>query len=349
MSQQKLLRHGEHVKPHYALAQGKIQSQAGTSTDETRIDGEVSGVVRRFRKHQTASSTPIAMGWIKASYVQAIEFTASAQGTRGMLLLWGILGTGLVLWPTLISFSVTDWRYQNIFDIPLLIFPFLFLGFCIILPWWTTRLELFRPEDEPTLFDRQHRKVYRIFRETQPGWRGLFKPWPLRAAEYNWDLIDVEHQAVLTTTGSTVTRYHNLVFLVKRSADDPTIIDSFTVGNPMEYVEATVPAVWEHIRRFMEENGPHLPPGERLAPANPPQTLWQSLAAVGPFGPSYQRWWQNYSAFMVFIHILFPVFLPFFALWGFFNWLSYLTAIPIAWPAEVRAAVGDAGRKTVNG
>lgn len=338
MKQPKLHRHVEHIKPHYAPAPGESEGRASTSTDETRMDGEASGVVRRFSKRQSAGNASIAMGWIKASYAQAIEFTGSPQGLRGMFLIFGVFGAG-------IGFGFGLWRLQvelrewpNFF----ILFPPMLIAFGLYMILWTTRLELFRPEDEPTIFDRQHRKVYRIFRETHPGWRGLFKPWPLRAAEYDWDLIDAEHQAVLNTTGSTVTRYHNLVFLVKRSADDPSIIDSFTIGNPMEYVEVTVPAVWEHIRRFMEANGPHLPPGERLVPATPPQTLWQSLAAVGPFGPSYLRWWQDYSGFMILIHILFPIFLPFFALWGFFNWLSYLTATRIEWPAEVRAAVGEA-------
>ena len=343
MSQPKLQRHGKRIKPHYAPLPGDSQGRAGTSTDETRTDGEASGVVRRFSKRQSAGNASIAMGWIKASYAQAIEFTGSSQGLRGMFLIFGVFGAaigfGFGVWDAV---RTAERGLSNFIDPLNIIFPIVSIFFGLYMTVWTTRLELFRPEDEPTIFDRQHRKVYRIFRETHPGWRGLFKPWPLRAAEYDWDLIDAEHQAVLTTTGSTVTRYHNLVFLVKRSADDPTIIDSFTIGNPMEYVESTVPAVWEHIRRFMEANGPHLPPGERLAPATPPQTLWQSLAAVGPFGPSYRRWWQDYSGFMILIHILFPIFLPFFALWGFFNWLSYLTATRIEWPAEVRAAVGEA-------
>jgi hypothetical protein len=345
MNTPQLDHHGGHVKPHYKPQPGQSEGQAGVSADETRQDGEVSGIFKRFSKHVSAGDTPIAMGWIKGSYAEAIEYTGSPQGLRGMLLLWGLIGTGLVLWPTVISFSATSWEYRNVFDIPLWIAPFLFFGFCLFLPFWTARLELFRPEDEPTLFDRQHRKVYRVFRETQPGWRGLFKPWPLRATEYDWDLIDVEHQAVLTTTGSTVTRYHALVFLVKKSASDPTIIDSFTIGNAMELGELTVPAVWEHIRRFMEEHGPHLPPGETLAPSQPPQGFGQSLAAVGPFGSSYRPWWRDNAAFMILIHVLFPVFVPFFLLWGFFNWLSYRTATRIEWPAEVRAAVGLSAQK----
>ena len=43
---------------------------------------------------------------------------------------------------------------------------------------------------------------------------------------------------------------------------------------------------------------------------------------------------------MMLFHVMFPLFLPMFLLWGLFNWLSYRTAIPVQWPKEVRDAVG---------
>lgn len=254
-------------------------------------------------------------------------------------MLWGMAGWAMGGFGIWLGLAMSE---SSIGSSRLLGWILVALGFGLSLRMFlsSARVELFRPEDEPTLFDRKHRKVYRVFREAQPGWLGLFKPWPLRATEYDWNLIDVEHQAVLTTTGSTVTRYHALVFLVKKSATDQIIIDSFTIGNTMELGELTVPAVWEHIRRFMEENGPHLPPGETLAPSQPPQDFALSLAAVGPFGASYRRWWQDNAGFMILIHVLFPIFVPFFLLWGFFNWLSYRTATRIEWPPEIVETVG---------
>lgn len=345
MNVPKVARHGEHVKPHYAPAEGHTDGRAGTSTGETRPDGELSGIVKRYAKGARANDVAITLNWIKRTYAEAIEYTGSPQGLRGMVMLWGLFGAGIGfgfgIWRLFVDFYS---RPNNVLDVIALIFPPLLLWFGIYMLLRATRLELFRPEDEPTLFDRKNRKVYRVFRETQPGIKGLFKRWPLHAAEYDWDLIDAEHQAQLVTTSSTVTRYHNLMFLVRRSAQDPTIIDSFSVGNAMMLGEANVSAVWEHIRRFMEEGGPHLPSGETLAPSKPPQTLWQSLGAVGPIGPSYGRWWKDNTAFMILIHVLFPFFVPFFLLWGIFNWLSYRTATPIQWPDEVMQAVGPALR-----
>ena len=334
MKQPRMARHGEHVKPHYAPEPGQTQGHAGTSTDETRPDGDLSGIVKRYAKGERANDVAIALGLIKRSYADAIEYTGSPQGLRGAVLLLGAaystIATAFGLWLTFNNSGA-------IFDLSFISVVWLS---AVLFLLWPARLELFRPKDEPTLFDRKNRKVYRVFRETQPGIKGLFKPWPLRAAEYDWNLIDAEHHAKLVTTGSTVTRYHSLLFLVRNSEQDPTIIDSFTIGNAMELGEQSVSAVWEHIRRFMEEGGPHLPPGETLAPAEPPQTLWQSLAAVGPIGPSYAKWWKNQAAFMILIHVVFPFFVPLFLLWGFFNWLSYKTATRIQWPREVIEAVG---------
>lgn len=339
MSATKVLKHGEHTKPQYAPAAGQAQSWAGKSTEEERKGGAVSGIVKRYSKKERASTTPVAMGWIKARCNEAIEYTGSPQNIRGQAMLGGLFGLAgcpVGIWIGMGGIHSKIGEIQ-VMGVGVLFATAVFAFYMLV---WPIRLELFRPIDEPTIFDRAHRKVYRIFRETQPGFKGLFKRWPLCVCEYDWDLIDAEHTATVATTGTTVTRYHALVFIVRRSASDATIIDSFNIGNGMELGEQTVPAVWEHIRRFMEERGPHLPPSEALAPAEPPATLWQSLGAVGPIGPKYLQWWKDQLPFMILIHVLSPFFVPFFLLWGFFNWLSYKTATPIEWPAEVLAATG---------
>jgi hypothetical protein len=327
MSALKLLQHGAHIKPQY------VQGVAGRSTDVERSDEQLSGIIKRFDKKARACDKALPFGLIKAQYPNAIEYTGSQQGLRGISLTIAVICGAMFFAAGHHVFAIGIRNtFELLFGLSLYIFPLLVF-------FWTIRLELFCPADQPTIFDRKHRKVYRIFRETRPGLIGLFKPWPMRACEYDWDLIDVEHNAVVSTTGSTVTRRHALMFLVRRSATDPTIIDSFNIGNSAELGETTVSAVWEHIRRFMEENGPALTPGESLVPATPPQTLWQSLGAVGPIGPKYMEWWKDNAAFMVVIHIMFFFFVPMFLLWGFFNWLSYKTATKIEWPQEVLEAV----------
>jgi hypothetical protein len=340
MSTLPLSQHGTYVNPSYVYANGG--TSIGKSVDAERPDGQLSGIVKRFEKTASASESTLSFDSIKSVYPEAVEYTSSKQTLRGMVLMGGIPASIALIW--LESKPILDIIHQQnvgVFDLVILILFLLLIVAAAGLLLMTVRFELFCPVDLPVIFDRKNRKVYRILRETKPGFLGLFKPWPLRACEYEWNLIDAEHTAVVSTTGSTIMRRHALVFLVRRSENDATIIDSFNIGNSMELGPATVPGVWEHIRRFMEERGPHVPPGESLASGRLPQTLWQSLCAVGPFGANYQKWWKGMFVFMLLIHVLFVFFVPFFVLWGIFNWISYKTAIPVAWPEEVEAMVGQ--------
>ena len=153
-------------------------------------------------------------------------------------------------------------------------------------------------------------------------------------------MIDAEHNATIATTGSTIRREHSLVFLVRRSADDPTIIDSFGIGNSLFVIDDAVDAAWEHIRRFMEENGPSLPDGETLPQPAPRKGLWARVRDVTPLGKPYWEWWREQFPLMLLAHALLPLTVVFIGLWVFFGWLAVKTSKPIEWPLEVVAAVG---------
>ena len=283
---------------------------------------------------------PTGFGLLKTKFPHALELSGISYEVRGLIFFMGLItGSAGIFFGQMSFFGLIERGLERTFiKFMLCVSTFFFIfGFSVLLR--AIRYEFFRPEDEPIIFDRKHRKVYRLFRETHPGWKGLFRPWPMRAAEYEWDLVDVEHNAFLMTTGSTITRLHHLFFIVRRSATDPTIIDSFEVGNTIQLGETTVALLWEHIRQFMEEQGPHIPAGESLITSKPPATLWESMGAVGPIGPDYFSLWKTQRGTMIFYHVLFPFFLPMFLLWGLFNWLSYKTATPIQWPQEVLGAV----------
>lgn len=332
-------RHGENVKPIYQS--DGATGRAGVSTDAERTDGQTSGIVKRFKKHQKAADIPCSLGLIKSQYSEAVEVTGIAHGVRGMVIFMGLFTAAIGIgFGQMLVFRFIERGLDRTFNKIFLCIAILFilLGFYYLIR--SIRQEFFRPQDEPMIFDRARRKVYRLFREVHPGWRGLLMTWPIRAVEYEWDLIDVEHNATIMSTGSTVTRLHNLIFIVRRSPTDPTIIDSFEVGNTIQLGEPDVAPLWEHIRRFMEERGPHIPEGESLIEAKPPHTLWESMGAVGPIGPEYFQQWRTLTPLMVIYHVLFPLFLPMFLLLGLFNWLSYKTATPIRWPDEIRQAVG---------
>jgi hypothetical protein len=310
------------------------------STTADRLDGNISGVVTRFVKDKSAAKVPISLGLVKQVYAEALEYTSVAKGTRGMIMFIGLFGGGCTIWGAYDNLMRS--LYGGVFRLSELLFIFISIIFFLCgsyLAIKCTRLELFRPQDEPTIFDRKNRKVYRIYRETYAGWRGLLRHWPLKTAEYDWDLVDAEHQAAVSAVGSTITRNHALIFLVRKSSVDPTIVDSFTVGNGMLMGAATVPAVWEHIRRFMEEDGPHLNPGEIVQSSIPSDSFWKCMAATGPYGANFKIWWRKYTALMILGLILLPIVWPIITILGIFTWLGEKTATPIKWSPAVMGAI----------
>ena len=338
-----LIRHGEHVKPHYVPAPGEVDNWAGISTDGARPDGNDTGIVKRYGKRAKAREIAVSLGLISKASTDAVLYTSPSEiGLRGLAMISGLLGASIAIGGVWHAAPDTYfWPINNIFDIPLWFAPPIFLAAGITLLLWTVRLELFQPIDEPTIFNRKHRKVYRIFCEAQPGWKGLFKPWPMRACEYDWDLIDAEHNATLVTTGSTIRREHTLIFIVRKSPDDPTIIDSFNIGNGLFAIDDAVDAAWEHIRRFMEDNGPPLPHGETLPQPTPRKGFWARVRNVSPLSRQYWVLWREQLPMMLLLHVVFPLTIVFGGLWLFFGWLAVKTSKPIEWPPEVVAAVGS--------
>jgi hypothetical protein len=327
--------HGERVHPDYA------NGAWGKSTDTERPQGQVSGIARRFKKHEEAAWNPQALGRIKATYDTAIEYTGVTTALMGLPFFGGVFAgvSGIVgAWMGLsAAFSSGGWLAWTTFIPIACIFVALSLyGF--VKAWHET---IRQPEDRPVIFERRRRKVYRIVREDHRGFWGVFRRWPVMACEYDWDLVDAEHNAELYTTGGTVSRNHALMFVVRKSAADPTIIDSFEVGNSADLSEELVTNLWEHIRRFMEENGPHLPtPDEPLAVREPLQSWWQAMGDVGPYGPKLGWWWREMPALTIFMLLLLPVMLPVYVLWGTGNWLSRKTAKKYHWPEAVKVALG---------
>lgn len=118
-------------------------------------------------------------------------------------------------------------------------------------------------------------------------------------------------------------------------------IDSFNIGNSVVMLlDSVVDGVWEHIRRFMKEQGPHLPLGAGLAPPNTMLGLWQRWRKLLPWSPAYRMWWREFPLLMVVGHVLLPFTVAYAVFLTFFSWLSDKTSKPVVWPAEVLEAVG---------
>ena len=365
-----LLPHGQHVNPAYE------GGAAGESSAEERPDAMVHGTLSRFGKRQAASGKAQAFGWIKATYADAIEYAGQKQALEGGIMvtsffgvpfsLAGIFGT---LW--LFSASYSLW-FSWLMFVPALAAMLALLVWFLLFPLrhvWRT------PRDLPIIFDRAHRKVYRMAQQRAPGLKGLVKPWPVVALAYDWDLVDAEHNSEFIGSANTGRRLHRLLFVVRKSADDPTIIDSFEIGNGLAQGEEMVAPMYEHIRRFMEERGPHLPHRDEALDERSDDlpTWWQACGRAGPWGNRYLWWWKNDKFMSVLHHFLLGVTLSLYALFwvrdsfdwgvvalyfGFFwislsmvwgqgtgIWLMAHTSYRLDWPRAVHEAIGAATRK----
>jgi hypothetical protein len=326
-----LLLHGQHRRPQYE------NGAAGQSAGEQEADAIVHGTLKRFVKSQSASSTPQAFGWLKATFPDAIEYAGQKQSLEGMIMVGAFIGVpfmstglGMMAWSAL---TIGNWFVGGI---SLIAMPVLFLVACWMLLFplrhvWRT------PRDLPIIFDRAHRKVYRMAQQVEPGLKGLIKPWPVKALCYEWDLIDAEHNSELVSSPNLARRLHRLVFVVRKSAEDPTIIDSFEIGNGMAQGEEMIAPMYEHIRRFMQEQGPHLPHSdEPLDERNEDlPTWWQACGRAGPWGDNYWYWWKEHWPMAVLHHVFFGATLGVYvAVWfkaDHFEWWHWLGGFGFAW------------------
>ena len=308
-----------------------------------------------YAHDRAAAPEATTNGWVRDVYRDALEYTTSDKSVRGVTFLMGggLTALGAVFGCTLflkgILHAIENEPHWTDFVVSV---PFL-LVFLAVGLWalrFFGRLEFFKPLDLPILFDRQRRKVYRLVEELddkgKPTQRGR-----VQVIEHDWDDIVAEHGVTTYTTGSSASRQHTLALMVRdKNPGDftgdvtpdntPPYVDGFLLGDAKTLSEFTTPRVWEHVRRYMNENGPPLPPGEQLADTTVPVTWWDSLGAVSVFGPGYANRWRESWGWMLIMHLLSPLMLPLAILMATTNWLSYKTAYPVVWPQEILDKVG---------
>ena len=310
-----------------------------------------------YTHEHAAAREATTQGWVRGVYRDAIEYTTSDKSTRGVAFLLGgvipALGAGFTCW--MISNVIKRRFFQDTtadwFDYLVVVpsfFAFLLIGLFAL--YFFGRLEFFKPQDLPIIFDRQRRKIYRLVEDTDEKGR-VKRRGQVQVIEHDWDDIVAEHGVTTYTTGSSVSRQHTLALMVRDKnpgdfkgeitpENTPPYVDGFLLGDTKTLSEFTTPRVWEHLRRYMNENGPALPPGETVADTTVPVTWWDSLGAVSVFGPGYDQRWAGSWGWMLIMHLLLPITLPLALLMATTNWLSYKTAYPVQWPQEVLDKVG---------
>lgn len=247
-----MLKHGKYVAPHITTL--ALENSPPNAVNPNTLNG----VVARFDKRIPVSIIPSAFNSLGGIYRNALYVRLSGASTqmRGWVLFFSLLAiTPYVLFHkkfvevtlyTISSSSLHDWLLLVL------------MSFCVfwVFPRWIwlyIRLELFPVEDEPIIFDRKHRKIYRLIApidgSSERGW-ARFRSVPLQAVEYDWDYVTAEHRVQLTGTGQSISRIHQLVLVVrdrrKPGANEPygRLLDEFSVGNSASFGEASVGMWW---------------------------------------------------------------------------------------------------------
>lgn len=120
-----------------------------------------------YAHDRAAAPQATTNGWVQNVHRDAIEYTTSDKGVRGVTFLFGcvvvVLGAGFFSWLLLDSMvravqNDPHW-IDFIIDLPGFL---IFLGVSVWALRFFGRLEFFKPLDLPILFDRKRRKVYRL-------------------------------------------------------------------------------------------------------------------------------------------------------------------------------------------
>ena len=155
-------KHGEFVAPEVSLVNDKGPSPENRDA--------LNGVLERFSKRKRANDQPSALGNVAAVYHDAVQFMEASGSTQmrglGLMAVLAYVGIVTFLTPKIILQNIKYFNEGSFSVYFAVVSAFLFFFmFVIARPWFVAawRLDAFSADDQPTIFDRKHRKVYRLF------------------------------------------------------------------------------------------------------------------------------------------------------------------------------------------
>jgi hypothetical protein len=303
---------------------------------------EGEGPKRRMGRNKEACGQPRGNSAVNAVYPDAMEIAGftSAAGVKGMGVFAGLFGLVGAAFGWQFGFMIlTDARGYALAAAFFTLFGLVALGVAITF----FRLDLFTYRDEPILFNRKTRKVHlfrRRTRMTKP-----WQPWPLVIDTYDWDCITGEiHGGLQLVGGSLPALRYRLLAAVSDAPTGPgrktKVIDRFLLGMEESYQDDCV-ARWEHIRRYMEEDGPPLQGGERLALTRGfSHRLALARGGLWVLLPDFYKDFAKHPTSLslgTLVQVLLSPLLIFFAV---FRWLAEISSRAPWWPQEILEAAG---------
>jgi hypothetical protein len=294
---------------------------SGISTDDARQQSLISGLLQRFDKRLQSSGQAGHQARLSGVYRDAIELNGgSLVAAGGYVSTIGLLGALVTI--RFFGHGV----YRNLIDGA---YVFFVLN---VLTIWSLFLvgvyfEMFSPSEQPIYFDRARRKVCYVHQGRRKRFI-LFGPSTVEARMADWSLVDCELHAKLGGSTTSVRRTYHLLFLVRASETDPTIVDWFVLPQ-VEFPGA----MWEYIRGYMEADMPPLIANEA------PPIKGKGFDMIEALRQRYKDYWRDWKEFpwtQLWQHLVLPLFAVFLIVNRFVVW----TAQTVSWPRGITEALG---------
>ncbi len=212
--------------------------------------------------------------------------------------------------------------------------------------YFMLRFDLIGYRYAPTLFDRNAGKVH-VFKDNTR----LFSWWPLwggggqhEILSYDWACVRAQVVRFKTFTGTVAQDNAALQMIVLAAPGDTRVVGQFGLGLTSSAI-AVQPLLdtWEHIRRFMEHEGPLFVEGDGPNEALFEMRLGRCIFFGQPFiGPGSAEHWKHPDLGAILWQVIAIPLFPLTLLYGLIRWASFHIKSKPAWPPEVLASVGGA-------
>ncbi|MCW0387311.1 hypothetical protein NB722_001850 [Xanthomonas sacchari] len=285
-----------------------------------------------------ASRSPNSGGAVIEAFPQGL-----AYGTM-MTALLGYLAFGaLVMMPPLI-YIVSDATFDRVLGLSY--FGLIALMVLLASALLMLRFDLIGYRYAPTLFDRNAGKVH-VFKDNMR----LFSWWPLWSGggqheilSYDWACVRAQVVRFKTFTGTVAQDNAALQMIVLAAPGDTRVVGQFGLGLTSSAI-AVQPLLdtWEHIRRFMEHEGPLFVEGDGPNEALFEMRLARCIFFGQPFiGPGSAEHWKHPDLGAILWQVIAIPLFPLTVLYGLIRWASFHIKSKPVWPPEVLASVGGA-------
>ncbi|XQA69541.1 DUF6708 domain-containing protein [Xanthomonas sacchari] len=265
----------------------------------------------------------LAYGSMMTLLVGFLGFGAVAIGLPLTLMLASALGDAYAFTPALVGTSVLS-----------------------VFVYFMLRFDLIGYRYAPTLFDRNAGKVH-VFKDNTR----LFGWWPLwggggqhEILSYDWACVRAQVVRFKTFTGTVAQDNAALQMIVLAAPSDTRVVGQFGLGLTSSAI-AVQPLLdtWEHIRRFMEHEGPLFVEGDGPNQALFEMRLARCIFLGQPFiGPGSAEHWRHPDLGAILWQVIAIPLFPLTVLYGLIRWASFHIKSKPAWPPEVLASVGGA-------